>query len=169
MSVYYKEVLRLFKGVLTDEHINEIPDEEALKYGVYIFKDFPEEVKKEAIKQYGRNGEEANQTFHKSLFKVAEADEIQLYFEQLVHYLTTYGAEQLGIYDSDTVFIPKEKLEIPELLEDTKLVVIKPITESELKDRIKEMITSNIALSKQTVKDIVTLSDYIDCKRIFRG
>lgn len=169
MSVYYKEVLRLFKGVLTDEHINEIPDEEALKYGVYIFKDFPEEVKKEAIKQYGRNGEEANQTFHKSLFKVAEADEIQLYFEQLVHYLTTYGAEQLGIYDSDTVFIPKEKLEIPELLEDTKLVVIKPITESELKDRIKEMITSNIALSKQTVKDIVALSDYIDVKEYSEG
>lgn len=162
----YKSVLRLFKGVMVREGdtIIDIPNEKALKQGVFISNGFPEVVIDEAIKQYGRNGEEANQTFHKSLFKVATEDIINLYYEQLLNYFTTYGAEELGVYDADNVFVPKEKLNVPELNNDIELVVIKPITESELRERIKDMITINLALSKQTVKDIVLLSDYIDIK-----
>lgn len=160
----FEVTLRLFKSILvTDiENVSKIPNEKALKYGVFISSSFFDDVVEEAIKQYGRNGEEANQTFHKSLFKVANADIEQLYYEQLLHYFTTYGAEELGVYDSDNVIIPKEKLEVPELQDDTKLVVIKPITEDELRERIKSMITVNLALSKQTVRDIVELSDYIN-------
>lgn len=162
----YEAVLRLFKGVMVREGdaIIDTPDAKALKQGVFISSGFPENVIDEAIRQYGRNGEEANQTFHKSLFKVATTDLVQLYFEQLIHYCTTYGAEALGVYSAENVFIPKEKLGVPDLLTDTELVVIKPITEAELKERIKNMITINLALSKQTVRDIVSLSDYIDIK-----
>lgn len=167
----YEAILRLFKGAMVREgdKIVETPSEKALKQGVFISAGFPESVIDEAIKQYGRNGEEANQTFHKSLFKVATADLVQLYFEQLIHYFTTYGAEELGIYNADNVFIPKEKLEVPELLLDTELVVIKPLTEKEVRERIRDMITVNLALSKQTVKDIVLLSDYIDIKEYSKG
>lgn len=162
----YEAILRLFKGAMVreeDTYINA-PSEKALKHGVFISNGFPNAVIDEAIRQYGRNGEEANQTFHKSLYKVATEDMVKLYYEQLLHYFTTYGAEELGIYDADNVFVPKEKLEIPELLEDTEFVVIKPITKTELQERINGMITVNFPLSKQSVKDIVTLSDYIDIK-----
>lgn len=164
-------ILRLFKSlVVTDpEKMSNVPNKKALEYGVFISDDFYSDIIASAIKMYGRNGEEANQTFHKSLFKVATAELTELYFEQLLHYFTTYGAEELGIYNQDSVFIPREKLEIPELEKDTELIVIKPITEKELKERLDVLLTSNIALSKQTVKDIVTLSDYIDINRYSDG
>lgn len=167
----YEAILRLFKGVMIregDTLVSE-PNKDALMQGVFISNGFPDVVIKEAIKQYGRNGEEANQTFHKSLFKVATADIMQLYYEQLLHYFTTYGAEALGVYNADSVIVPKEKLEVPELEKDTEFVVIKPITESELRARINNMITVSLALSKQTVKDIVLLSDYIDIKEYSEG
>lgn len=160
----FESTLRLFKSVVVknSKNLSDIPNEKALKYGVFISKDVSDNIIDEAIKQYGRNGEELNQTFHKSLFKVANADIEQLYYEQLLHYFTTYGAEALGVYSSDNVIIPKEKLEVPELKEDTKLIVIKPITEDELILRINNLITQNLALSKTTVNDIMNLSDYIN-------
>lgn len=168
----YESILRLFKGIAYREgdNIKDVPSEKALKYGVYISSGFPNEVIDEAIKQYGRNGEEANQTFHKSLFKVATEDLTKLYIEQAIHYFTTYGFEELGIYNEESVYIPKEKLDIPELQVDTiSFIVIKPITIEAIKELIKNMITSNLALSKQTVQDIVNLSDYIDINEYSDG
>ena len=167
-------VLRLFKGVLlTGKLENEtrfnVPSERALKEGVFISDKFSNEIIDEAIKQYGRNGEEANQTFHKSLFKVANEKLEKLYYEQLLHYFSTYGAEALGVYDADCVIVPKEKLEIPELQIDTNFIVISPLTPDEVKERIYTLITSGIALSRQTVQDIVTLSDYINIEDYSEG
>lgn len=168
----YESILRLFKGVAYrdgDTLVSE-PSEKALKQGVYISNGFPKEVVDEAIKQYGRNGEEANQTFHKSLFKVATEDLTKLYIEQVIHYFTTYGFEELGIYNEESVYVPKEKLNIPELQVDSiPFVVIKPITTEAIKELIKGMITVNLALSKQTVQDIVNLSDYIDINEYSDG
>lgn len=161
----YESILRLFKGIAYREgdNITDKPSEKALKQGIYISSGFPEEVIDEAIKQYGRNGEEANQTFHKSLFKVATEDLIKLYIEQAIHYFTTYGFEELGIYNEESVYIPREKLDIPELQVDSiPFVVIRPITTEAIKELIRNMITVNLALSKQTVQDIVNLSDYIN-------
>ena len=161
----YESILRLFKGIAYREgdNITDKPSEKALKQGIYISSGFPEEVIDEAIKQYGRNGEEANQTFHKSLFKVATEDLIKLYIEQAIHYFTTYGFEELGIYNEESVYIPREKLDIPELQVDSiPFVVIRPITAEAIKELIRNMITVNLALSKQTVQDIVNLSDYIN-------
>lgn len=161
----YESILRLFKGIAYREgdNITDKPSEKALKQGIYISSGFPEEVIDEAIKQYGRNGEEANQTFHKSLFKVATEDLIKLYIEQAIHYFTTYGFEELGIYNEESVYIPREKLDIPELQVDSiPFVVIRPITIEAIKELIRNMITVNLALSKQTVQDIVNLSDYIN-------
>ena len=49
-----------------------------------------------------------NSTFHQNFGKVAEASEKQLFAEQLVHYITTYGFASLGVYDDSTVFVPRE-------------------------------------------------------------
>ena len=159
-----KAMLRLFKGVLSEYATSSVPNVRALKYGVYISDSVPEALVDEAIKLYGRSGDEANQTFHKSLFKVATAELEELYLTQMVHYLTTYGAEMMGVYNEDNVFVPGEKLEIPELEKDIELVAIRPMSSEYVKERIRGMITINLALSKQTVRDIVELSDYIDIK-----
>lgn len=167
-----EEILRLFKSVLvTDpEKVSKEPNRKALEYGVYISNDFSMDIIDESIKQYGRNGDDANQTFHKSLFKVHNSTVEELFYTQIIHYFTTYGAEELGIYNQESVFIPSEKLDVPELnVDNTEFIVIKPILVDTLKERIKDMITVNLALSKQTVRDIVTLSDYIDIEEYSDG
>ena len=116
--------LRLFKGYLpncTDEldvckTVLEFK-EDMLKRGLLFVtkttEDIPPKVVELAVNMYGVKEEEWNQTFHKSFATVRDTDIETLVVQQIVHYITTYGFEALGIYDKDTVYIPKEELEIP--------------------------------------------------------
>jgi len=159
-----KEVLRLFKSYLGEK--SESFSKEGLKYGLLIPDTANENIIKEAIKQYGKDGEKWNQTFHKDFEIVKNAPIEDLIAQQLIHYMTTYGFESLGFYDQDLVYLPKEKLEIPELVVDSiELLPIRPITEKELTEKLMILLTSGIALSKQTISDIMVLSDYINKDR----
>ena len=159
-----KEILRLFKGYLGEK--TDTVNEKALKYGLLIPNDADEEVVDLAIEMYGKNGEKWNQTFHKDFEIVKNAPIEDLIAQQMIHYITTYGFEYLGMYDSDLVYIPREKLEIPELdVENIEFITIKPLTNEELTYKLMTMLTSGIALSEQTVEDIKVLSDFIDRDR----
>ena len=56
-----------------------------------------------------------NSSLHKSWNKVKNSPLEFLLFEQLFHYITTYGYQAMDIYNDDTVFIPNERLDIPEI------------------------------------------------------
>ena len=147
---YYKYLRETFrKGfVLSQEIINEYSNLQLA------------EIIKSIEKEYGLTSEKLNASFHKSWKKIVEADIEQLVIEQIVHYITTYGYEALGIYDENTVYFPKEKLDIPEL-EDIKLVVIKGYTKDELKEKLIKMLGSGIALKEQTKKDLVEIAKFV--------
>jgi len=86
-----------------------------------------------------------------------------LIVEQIIHYFTTYGAEALGIYDKDHVFIPEETLEIPELREkNLRLVVIHGYTKEELKGKILQLLNTGIALADQTKKDVIDVATFVE-------
>ncbi len=111
----------------------------------------------------GIGGEKLNSSFHKSWGTVSNALLFQLLIEQIFHYITTYGYESLGIYDENRVYIPAEKLDIPEVTEDIPLVFIKALTSEEILNEIVKIGSSGIALSKETISyimDIVEASDY---------
>jgi len=110
----------------------------------------------------GISSEKLTNSFHKSWAKVRDADIEQLVAEQIAHYITTYGFEELGVYNEDFVYIPKEKLEIPELTEDIELVVIKGLTRDELKWRLLELLGSGIALAKDTIEDVLEVANFVD-------
>ena len=157
-------VLKLFKG-----YIGEKSDQirkEGLKYGLLISDSASDEVFAQAVKLYGKDGEKWNQSFHKSWHKVASAPIEELVYEQLINYLTTYGFEDLGIFSHEAVYVPKEKLEIPELKEDIKLISIRAYTEEEVKDKLMSLLSSGISLSKDTISCIVDLSALIDKDRL---
>lgn len=63
--------------------------------------------------------------------------------------------------DPDYVYIPKEALDIPELKGDLKLIVIKGYTKEELKVKLMKLLNSGIALSEDTIADLVAVSDYV--------
>ena len=160
-----ESLLRLFKGYFGAQ-TSDI-SKEALKYGILLTGSANQEVIDAAIKLYGKDGEKWNQTFHKSLAKVKDASIEELVFEQIIHYITTYGFEELGIYSSETVYIPGEKLDIPELDdENIELIVINPLSEKEIRIRIMDLATSGIALSEETKQDILALGLFIGKNRV---
>ncbi len=112
-------------------------------------------------KELGLSGEQMNNAFHKSWEKIKTADIEQLVMEQIVHYITTYGFEKLGIYNEESVYIPKEKLEIPGLKEDIRLFIIKGYTKKELKEKLLVLLSSGIALKEDTINAIIEVSKLV--------
>ena len=156
-------VLKLFKGYL-GEKTDKI-DQKGLKYGLLIPQSASHEVFAEAVKLYGKDAKQWNQTFHKSWNKVATADIEELVSEQLIHYMTTYGFEELGIFSHEAVYLPRERLEIPDLEEDIELISIRPYTKEEVSEKLMTLLTSGIALSKDTISCITDLAELIDISR----
>jgi hypothetical protein len=105
----------------------------------------------------GISGEKANAAFHKSWEKVATASIEQLVLEQIVHYITTYGYQAVGIYSDDTVYIPHEQLDLPELSDDIPLTVVKAMTEDDIIGAILGLGSSGVALSTETLDDIMVI------------
>ena len=156
-------VLKLFKGYIGEK--TETISKEALKYGLLLQESASKEVFDDAIRLYGKDGNAWNQTFHKSWKKVADAPIEQLVFEQLIHYFTTYGFEKLGIFSHESVYIPHEQLEVPELDQDVELICIRAFTKQEVSEKLMALLTSGIALSKDSIACIADLAELVDMDR----
>lgn len=116
----------------------------------------------------GISGEKANAAFHKSWSIVKNSSTEDLIVQQILHYFTTYGYEKLGTYREDTVYIPHETLNLPEIREDIPLIIIKALNSKEILEKIINL-GSGIALSTETLNDIMTIietgqykSDFVD-------
>lgn len=169
--------LRLFKGYILEN--GEVEGNEIIKQNNYLkcvtrgitFDSYvpalSDELISAAIDMYGIDAEKWNQTFHKSFATVRDASIATLIAQQLIHYFTTYGLEALGVYEKDLVYIPHEQLEIPELDTDIELTVIRTLTPETVEEKLFELLTSGIALSKQTVEDVMTLSEYLSEDKIY--
>lgn len=154
-------IIKLFKSYIDDNNNEYVADKDALKKGIIIDKNAPKEVIEKSINIWGIDGFLLNQTFHKSFKKVTSSITEKLIIEQLVHYFTTYGYEKLGITDG-TVYIPSEVLDIPDLKNGYKFILIKKITPEELKKKLWNLCESGIALSKDTLENMEELSSYMD-------
>ena len=158
--------LRLFKAysmIYEDYPVYE--NTCSVEKGILYTESVSDEIKSIADEMYGIKPEQWNTTFHKSFQTVMDTPIEKLIAQQIIHYFTTYGLESIDLYDSDLVYIPYEKLEIPELKDDVALTIIKYMSEKELTNALMTLLTSGIALSRQTVEDVMILSDYIDKER----
>lgn len=157
-----ESIMYLFKSYLVSRKKEKFEfDSDALKKGLLIDTSVSEDIKNLAIDAWGIDGFILNQSFHKSLDTVLNTDDEELFLQQVFHYFTTYGFKSLGIYSENSIFIPAEKLDVPDLY-DIKLINITPITKAELKLKLWDLITSSISLSKTTIEDILNLSEYLD-------
>ena len=122
-----KSALNLFKAVPikgntpVDKTRFETVNAQFVKSGFVFAPEVLAEYKGEDLKTlvkdvndlYGKDGADLNKTFHKSFAKVRDASMEQLWLEQALHYLTTYGFEEMGFFSHESVFIPSEELDIP--------------------------------------------------------
>ncbi len=171
-----ESIIRLFKAVEIEEEIKQpIIKENIMEktirrgfifssdvFGNYSEKEL-EKLIDEVSKVIGLSGEQMNKSFHKSWQKVRDASIEQLVIEQIIHYFTTYGFEYLfSKYDKDSVYIPSEKLEIPELKEGINLIIIKGYTKEEIKNKLLSLLQSGIALAENTIRDVADIATYLE-------
>lgn len=170
-----KSTLNLFKAVpikggsTPDKARFETVNAQFVKSGFIFAPEVLQEYKGEDLKKlvnqvnelYGKDGADLNKAFHKSFAKVRDASMEQLWFEQALHYLTTYGFEEMGIFSHDTVFIPAEELDVPLITEGFKLTVIRGLTEGELKAELLAFLSSGIALKEATIKDVLEIATVV--------
>lgn len=154
--------LRLFNAVQVDSKQNRnIPQavfERTIKNGYVLDPSIlPEKDLLDAIESVvGISGDKANAAFHKSWSVVQNASMESLIIQQIIHYITTYGFEHLGIYRKDAVYIPREVLYLPNIQDDIPLVTIKAMDADEILKRIMSL-GSGIALAQETLDDILTI------------
>lgn len=102
-------------------------------------------LKKETLDVYG-----LNTTFHKSWKTILNSSREKLWMEQIRHYISTYGSDF-----QDTIYIPKEVLDVP----DVKLAFkyIKSYSEAEMTARCLRLLQSGIALKEETIDDLLSV------------
>lgn len=167
--------IRLFKGVLVKNKKKATPSLDlfvrTIQYGVVLAPEVLanytgadlDRLVQVVIKEVGMSALQMNSTFHKSWQKVQDASLEQLIVEQLWHYVTTYGFRALGIHDQGLIYIPDEVLDIPGLkIDRLPLIVIKGYTKDEFKEKLIQLLASGVALSEETVHDVVDLVTYLE-------
>ena len=170
-----ESILRLFKAVLVTKKGKGKVSKAVLKATIQKGFIFAPEValnytEKELLnlvntiaKEVGLSGEQMNNSLHKSWKKVKEANIEDLVLEQILHYITTYGFEAMGIYNKDYVYIPFEKLSIPKInVDKISLIVIKGYTKEELKAKLISLLGTGIALSEDTKKDVIDVATFVE-------
>lgn len=155
-------LLRLFNAVFVETH-HEASEAESIRERTvrngYILdpRIEPDNALLHEIENIvGLSGEKANAAFHKSWAVVRDTPIEDLLVQQALHYLTTYGFEYLGIYRENSVYIPNETLDCPDITDDLPLIVIKAFSRDEILEKVIEL-GSGIALSRETLKDIISI------------
>lgn len=171
-----KETIKLFKGVIIEYH-NTFDREKytevcskTLPFGFVLDRRIVDEFSsreitgliKEVKDEYCLDGKEMNSSFHKSWAKVRDVSMEQLVIEQMIHYITTYGFQSEGCFSEDTIYIPSEELEVPELEGKIDLMVIHGFSKSELKARVISFLNMGVALKEDIVKTIIELTELFD-------
>ena len=113
---------------------------------------------------FGYDVFELNRGFYKSFQTVADSTPQKLLLNKLMHYFSTYGAEDLGIFDRELVYVPNDALELPADAKPVKITVIDAIDDAEIQTRAVKLIQSGAALSEETIDSLVTVVKFLGIK-----
>lgn len=120
------------------------------KNGVLV-EEIPSSLYDIITEAYGVDVEAFNQTFHKSFGHVADMNPAQYFMEQVMHYLTAYGAESIGV--KMIPYVPVEELEIPGFEFNVKrLTVITALEGCELDDLINDYARNTVSPSPKHIE-----------------
>ena len=146
--------LRLFKGVYVEGKFGSSTDAEKImqiEKGFYLNDQIPytSEVRDAIMKVVMTP--EVNATFFKSWEYIRNTLQERLFFHQIFHYITTYGLGLDGyIPDSE---VDNVDVKIP-------IIHIQALTLEDIIEGIKAL-GANVALSEQTLEDILTIIVYL--------
>ena len=111
--------------------------------------------------KFGYDIFELNQSFYKSFKTVTELSPQQILVNKLLHYFSTYGMENLGIFERGLVYIPNDALELPKDSTPLKITVIDALDNAEIATRAVNMIQSGAALSQETLNSLAEIVKFL--------
>jgi len=140
-------IINLFnKALLEETKCDEYYIRELLKIGV-ICSPFTEI---EVVLQYVNNKKfNPNATFYKTIEDVASKTRFELLVEQILHYCSTYGTD----FQGKPFIVNNTPIDI------SQTVFIGSISEGEAINRCQNMLYAGIALSQETIENILTIID----------
>lgn len=112
-----------------------------------------------AADEYGVDMAKVNSTFYKRFSDVENRSELQLRMDRLAHYMSTYGR---GIGRSDIVGYEPEYLKELNIDVEHDLTYIEALPVEEIGEKVKNMLTSGMALDEDTQKNLITVIE--ECK-----
>ena len=113
-------------------------------------------------KNFGYDIFELNQGFYKSFETVANLSPQQILVNKLLHYFSTYGMEEIGIFERGLVYIPNDALELPKDSKPLKITVIDALDNAEIANRAVNLIQSGAALSAETLNSLIEIVKFLE-------
>ncbi len=154
MKKLTESIFRLFNAVIEVVDCTHIYFEDTIKYGFYIDKKYISSQLFKIVKDIYLSSEQVNNSFYKNWETIRNLSDQKRFVDQILHYMSTYGMESVGMYNKKTVYIPHQELDIPEITEDIILIPINIINKNQLLTLLKNIIYQDIAFSKQSIEDI---------------
>ena len=111
-----------------------------------------------------------SRTFYASFKELVESSDEKLMFDQLLHYMTTYGAQAFGVFDRSKVYVPSDVLreirpnEIPPVTTGGKCLEVRAIyeiSEKELIAKVEDLLNGGVAMSEATLENCYTILMYL--------
>jgi hypothetical protein len=138
-------ILHLFnKALLEDKKYDTYYISELLKFGVVCSQHSDFEVVYQYIKEKKFN---PNTTFYKTIEDVASKTRLELLVDQILHYYSTYGTD----FQGKPFIVNDTPIDI------SKTFFIDTISVEEAVERCQNMLYSGIALSQETIENILTV------------
>lgn len=156
MRTFNGDLVKLFNISIEDSR-NEVDyvtlNNAAMQVGYIVHPKACNRATKQFIQSISGN---VNSTFYQTWEDITSKTRFELFIDQLLHYVTTYGT---GFAYEDNGYVPNATPVGPvyiSLFRDYK--VIMPCTDRDVYDRCMDMLTSGIAMKQATVTTIV---DYV--------
>lgn len=170
-----KSIISLFKAVPYQRNcfkFDKNSQEQNIKKG-FVFSDKAIEhaavyvhnidIIQHTFREYGYDVKnELNNGFYKNFNKPIESSQYELFCHQIMHYISTYGFMNDGIYRDGIMYIPNEKINLDENIPAIKLTVIDVIDEEEIKNKVMSMLYSGIALSSKVLNHLLNIVKYYE-------
>lgn len=105
---------------------------------------------------YGIDPEAINATFYKNMDTVLGKSRFDLFVEQVIHYMGTYGMASIG--EKPITLVPVQELNIPDVdVSKLKITVIRLVDDVEVANAVNETMTTVKTPSNRVVTGIKTL------------
>jgi len=153
------ECLSLFKAAPVDKNSKTF-SMDYINFGVLVEESVISKYSKRKVKEFVMDlvpaNSELNKTFHKSWDKVKDSPIGILVAEQILHYMSTYGLAEMGLYNDSTVYIPNEELNLDDDGETT-FYVLRGITVDEMLVRTNKILSTGVALNDNDLDSFIKI------------